>query len=111
MDERDLEKLLRRYRPAGPPAELRVRIATTHRAPRTWTWAAAAAALIAVMVGFHVSADRTHAAMSRPSATAGSADAWPALHDAATEREIAALEMANALERAQAQPSGAPAWP
>jgi hypothetical protein len=45
MDDSELETTLRRYRPAGPPAELRERIlATPNR--RTWPWAGAAAALL-----------------------------------------------------------------
>jgi len=60
-DEDEIEQLLRRYTPAGPGASLDRRIArlSTHgrRAEvRTWPWAAAAAALLAMTVGLHASA-------------------------------------------------------
>jgi len=51
----DLESRLRRYRPAGPAPDLRERVLT--RSPqvrRTWPWAVAAAALLAIAVGFGV---------------------------------------------------------
>jgi hypothetical protein len=56
MDDRDLERLLARYRPADPPADLRAHALA--RAPigdagRTWPWAVAAAALLAISVGLH----------------------------------------------------------
>ena len=54
-DDRDIETLLRRYRPLEPPPDLRVRVlsapADTRRA---WPWAVAAAALLAASVGLHV---------------------------------------------------------
>jgi hypothetical protein len=50
MTDPELDDLLRRYRPAGPPAELRARlIASAAPMPRTWPWAAAAAALLAAV--------------------------------------------------------------
>jgi len=68
MDDRDIEQMLNRYRPAVPSTELAERIgrlaasAEAHldawvpqvrRAPRTWPWAVAAAALLAITVGLH----------------------------------------------------------
>lgn len=50
MSDPELEDLLRRYRPAGPPPDLRARIvAGPAPVPRTWPWAAAAAALLAMV--------------------------------------------------------------
>ena len=50
MTDPELDELLRRYRPAAPPAELRARlIASAAPMPRTWPWAAAAAALLAAV--------------------------------------------------------------
>jgi hypothetical protein len=48
MDDYDIENLLRRHRPVGPPADLGRRIVA---ARRTWPWAAAAAALLALTLG------------------------------------------------------------
>ena len=49
----DIEDLLRRARPAGPPPELRGRLVTPWRKTRDWPWAVAAAALFATVVGVH----------------------------------------------------------
>lgn len=59
MTDPELDDLLRRYRPAGPPPELRARVAA-NAGPvrRTWPWAAAAAALLAATVYLHESTDR-----------------------------------------------------
>jgi hypothetical protein len=45
------EDLLRKYRPAGAPADLRARLLVPERA--AWPWMAAAAALLALTVGLH----------------------------------------------------------
>jgi hypothetical protein len=45
-----IEGALRRYRPSGPPAALRDRVLAPP-VGRTWPWAAAAAALLAVTLG------------------------------------------------------------
>lgn len=55
MDDRDLEQLLRRYRPADPPSDLRERClaqAADEPPVRGWPWAAAAAAMLAAATGF-----------------------------------------------------------
>ena len=56
MDDRQVEDLLKRYRPAGPPDSLRERCLTPSSAARVWPWAAAAAALLAITVGLEVAA-------------------------------------------------------
>jgi hypothetical protein len=56
MKDSEIEDLLRRYRPLGPPAELRQRILATTRAPRIWPWASAAAALLVLGFTFHLAA-------------------------------------------------------
>src|SRR4051812_36910317 len=60
MQDSELEALLNRYRPADPPDALGDRLleppAPLLRDPRTWPWAVAAAALLAVTIGLHVAA-------------------------------------------------------
>ena len=54
MNDREVEDLLRRYRPVGPPADLRARVmAAGASAPRTWPWAAAAAVLLGAVCATH----------------------------------------------------------
>jgi hypothetical protein len=54
MNEDDLEQLLQRYEPAGPPPSLRARVvAARPDAMRAWPWAVAAAALLALTVWLH----------------------------------------------------------
>ena len=59
MDDRRIEALLRAHRPSGPPPSLREKIAggRVHVAA-TWPWLLAATALLALSVGFHMSASR-----------------------------------------------------
>lgn len=56
MDDRQVEDLLKRYRPAGPSDSLRERCLTPLRHARVWPWAAAAAALLAITVGLEAAA-------------------------------------------------------
>jgi hypothetical protein len=59
VNDHELEQLLNRYRPAGPPDDLlssitrlsNQNIATTGRA---WPWVMAAAALLVITIGLHV---------------------------------------------------------
>ena len=51
MDDRQVEDILQRYRPAGPPDSLRERCLAPSRVAGVWPWAAAAAALLAITVG------------------------------------------------------------
>jgi hypothetical protein len=54
VHDEDLERLLRRYRPAAPPLDLRERCLEqplSDRSHSTWLWAATAAALLAVTAG------------------------------------------------------------
>lgn len=54
MSDSDIEELLRRYRPAGPPKQLRERILAIERTERIWPWMAAAAALLVSALTLHV---------------------------------------------------------
>jgi hypothetical protein len=56
--DREIEERLRRYRPAGPRTDLWNQISTfpdfqISKFPRTWPWAMAAAALLALTIGLH----------------------------------------------------------
>lgn len=61
MDEREIERILGRYRPAGPPDDLRGRALATDLSVRTWPWLSVAAALLALTIGFQA-ASRGHGA-------------------------------------------------
>jgi hypothetical protein len=56
MKDSEIEDLLRKYRPVGPPAELRHRILATTRVLRVWPWAAATAALLILGITFQLAA-------------------------------------------------------
>lgn len=56
MNDSDIEDLLRKYRPAGPPVEMRQRILATVRVPRIWPWASAAAALLVMALTLRLAA-------------------------------------------------------
>ena len=69
MDNEKVRELLGRYQPAGPAGELRKRALTfSSKAPRTWPWAAAAAALLVAAVGLHAATNRAIAAVTPPAA-------------------------------------------
>jgi hypothetical protein len=110
MSDRDVEDLLRRYRPAGPPAALRDRIAggVAVSAGRTWPWAAAAAALLAVAVGLqwstaHVYRDAA-SAMSAPAADLE----LPALRAAVEDDERLQFLLDRMAQQEQADAAAAP---
>ena len=56
MKDSDVEDLLRRYRPVGPPARLRERVVAASPPRRIWPWAGAAAALVLSVLSFHAAA-------------------------------------------------------
>jgi hypothetical protein len=84
MSEHELDELLRRYRPATPPAELRNRLTSVRPTRRTWPWAAAAAAVFLVTVGLHVSTERIYRVLgdSVETGSSFSLDQLPALNEA-----------------------------
>jgi hypothetical protein len=58
MEDREIESLLRRYRPMAPTVDPDRQITKspnlqTTKLPTTWPWAVAAAALLALTVGVH----------------------------------------------------------
>ncbi|MDO8794602.1 MAG: hypothetical protein Q7J25_08290 [Vicinamibacterales bacterium] len=54
MKDSEIEDLLQRYRPIGPPARLRERILAIDRTERIWPWATAAAALLVCALTFRI---------------------------------------------------------
>lgn len=56
MDDQQVEAVLRRYRPAGPPQSLRERCLAPAREARVWPWAATAAALLVITVAIDTAA-------------------------------------------------------
>lgn len=56
MKDSEIEDLLRKYRPVGPPAEFRQRIFATTRVPLLWPWASAAAALLILGLALQLAA-------------------------------------------------------
>jgi hypothetical protein len=59
----DIEELLRRYQPAGPPPSLHGGIfRNAGDGRRTWPWVAAAAALLAISLALHAASNRLQSA-------------------------------------------------
>jgi hypothetical protein len=54
----DVEALLRRYRPIGPPPRLRARVLSAASPRRAWPWATAAAVLLGSIVALHLAIGR-----------------------------------------------------
>ena len=112
--DRELEAAMRRYRPAGPRSELRARVVTPRLGPpRTWPWALAAAALLAIAVGFSAAGGSVGAAPADETtgALAGLTD--PAALDALEQVYGPSLPVvvayATILAAAEPAPSMAPA--
>jgi hypothetical protein len=74
MNDPDIEELLRRVRPAGPPAHLRARVVVAMSAAATarpaWPWIAAAAAALFVTATLQVAAGSLREQTRPPAATA-----------------------------------------
>jgi hypothetical protein len=86
MTEQEIEVLLRRYRPAGPRPDLRARIlADAAPVPRSWPWAAAAAALLAMVCFTHLLTGSLYERVgeSFPHTQGSVLDRFPALQSAA----------------------------
>ena len=118
MIDPEIEDLLRRYRPADPPAGLRARI-MTEAAPvgRTWPWAVAAGVVLATVVGLNFATEHTYddlrqgvlqAANTIPQLSALD----PALEDDELFRRT--TEIARRVEQTvnrESQAAQAPSWP
>jgi hypothetical protein len=120
MDERQIEELLRAHRPSGPPAYLRERITGGRvRVAPAWPWLFAAAALLTVSVGFHVSASRLRATASlneeSPTTTVTSEQraVLRSIYGEAADLIVARAEAFAAIERRDARVPQAetPTWP
>jgi hypothetical protein len=111
MSDAELDELLRRYRPAAPPPELRNRLTTQRSRPRTWPWAAAAAALFLVTCGVQISTERIYRALGNAVGPEQSSplDQWPALREALRDDQFmrSALEEEERRERELAKAASA----
>ena len=108
-EDDELESLLRRYEPAGPPASLRSRvIAASVRGPRTWPWAVAAAALVASTVWLHDTTERTVNAQTMDSAVTPAVNVLADLMGGGDEARLTAQRIIAMDEAARlnAQPVG-----
>jgi hypothetical protein len=109
MNEPDVEDLLRRYRPVGPPPELRGRVvAPVPPVRRAWPWAAAAAALLASVCVLQVSTRNIYQSVGH--AVGGgevvNLDEFPALRAAIADDELLErlVEASQAIERLEPAP-------
>lgn len=106
MDDFEIEDTLRRYRPSGPPPDLRQRVLALP-AQRVWSWAAAAAALCLLIVGIDRATDAVIAnagIMPAPDPDALAAESLAeALGSGSEARAVADLVIAR--QRWQAQTS------
>ena len=112
MKDEDLESLLRIYEPSAPSSSLRARIVSAGGGDRrVWPWAVAAAAMVALTVGFQLSAARLlvdTAAAVQPDVSTEEIDALTALlGDAGGTRDearqlIEQRDLEHALEDASA---------
>jgi hypothetical protein len=108
MSDRDLETLLRRYRPVGPPPALRERILRPGRSRGPWWWLGAAAALFAVVVGTQIVIGWEMSTLSATLATDADADAREALLDLLGDdesaRQLTTLRLAEQEARRALEP-------
>lgn len=83
MNDQDLEQLLQRYAPVGPPDDLRARVLTpSHETRRAWPWLVAASVLLALTIGAQTAAIRVRDNLAPPA------------NPAQTDAEVTALEEA-----------------
>ena len=102
MDEEQVRELLGRYRPVGPVKTLRQRaLAPRVRAlAPAWPWAAAAAALMAASVGFHVATNRAAVGHALPPSPASEEALTTALGGDEEARSVARSIVAEQAFRA-----------
>lgn len=118
MTDPELDALLRRYRPAGPPPELRARVvASEPPAVRAWPWAAAAAILLAAVCAMQLSTREVYRGVRQGlgAIEVSSLDELPALRSAVGDDELLRqlLEMVRSREASETAASpieSGPSW-
>jgi hypothetical protein len=112
-NDKDVQALLRRYRPAAAPADLRARCLAAVPTPgRAWPWAVRAAGLLAAIIGLTIATARLDAPVAiEPDETAHAIDAIaavlggdePARRDAA--RVVVGDQIRRMLDEADSRPA------
>jgi hypothetical protein len=122
MDERDdeLETLLRRFRPAGPPAALRARVLAAAHGPsrRARTFWLSIAAAMTIVTLLHWQVGRLYRGLAEPEIRAAQerrerqidevAEAWGGTATARAAAEAAWIEIDAARQRADTSSSSTP---
>ena len=94
-DDQELEDLLRRYEPVGPPASLRARVlAGPTPVRRAWPWVAAAAALLVATISLRDAADRAVTSEPEDSSSPRTADVLADMMGGGDEARAISLKIA-----------------
>lgn len=116
MSEREVEDLLRQYRPAGPPPHLRAHIvAAAQPLRRAWPWVAVAAVLLAAVLAVQQSTRSVYEQLGESLALTHTPvlENYPALQSAAETDPLlrARLEALFHQEQSASERDGADAAP
>ena len=109
MTDDQIENLLRRVRPAGPPPELRARILSASPPRRAWPWLAAAGALLMMVVSLQSSAGQLRQQIQPQPPASVSQDSEIALLQQTfglTDDEMRALTITRDVDRMLAAEAG-----
>lgn len=98
MNDPDLDALLRRHRPVGPPAGLRERVLLMPDRRGDWAWLGVAAALLVIVVGSQVATgweiDTVAAALATGTDTGEQQTLLDLLGDDESARQLALFRLA-----------------